>query len=279
MLVFACARDFNNFCSSPAPTNKKMTSCYSVSSARLSAGVHSAVTSGYLLKEANYGHVLSRWHRRFYVLYSDGLLCSFKSSRSSSPNKVIPVGRQCLRMRFGSKTLQGDCKWPKRVAANLRFSVVNSDRAYHFCCDTERDLANWQYHLSNILNKLTVSSVMNREALKQSEMEHTTSHTETEAEHLRSECVDELEHLSDISTVQTNNKRLIVPTDEGRISVLTDEQSVAVVETTVDGAAGLEDSISSSASDSEFNSDDIVHKHSTIDFLVEDSFNQISIDP
>lgn len=76
---------------------------------------HTAVASGYLYKIAHNGSIFAKWHRRYYVLYSDGLLFSYVSDRAKSSNRTIPVGRMCLRMKFGDGTSSEDCRfWPKR---------------------------------------------------------------------------------------------------------------------------------------------------------------------
>ena len=117
---------------------------------------HTAIASGYLFKVA---HPLSRWHRRYYVLYSDGLLHSFKNDRARAANRVIPVGRLCLRMKFGADTTFEDCSsWPKKIPQKLRFSIINSDRAYHFVCESEREMEMWKRNLLGTLNKLTSSN-------------------------------------------------------------------------------------------------------------------------
>ena len=116
---------------------------------------HRAVASGYLFKLARGGTLLARWHRRYYVLYSDGLLHSYKSVRAGSPHRTIPVGRQCLRTRFGEETAREECgQWPRHIPARLRFSVVNSDRAFHFVCESERELGLWRDNLEETLRRL-----------------------------------------------------------------------------------------------------------------------------
>ena len=119
---------------------------------------HTAVASGYLFKVSRNGTPFARWHRRYYVLYSDGLLYSFKNARSKAFDRVIPVGRMCLRMKFGSETSSEDCaSWPKSVSQKLCFSIINSDRAYHFFCESEREFDSWQQHLLGTLDKLSSS--------------------------------------------------------------------------------------------------------------------------
>ena len=119
---------------------------------------HTAVASGYLYKIAHNGSIFAKWHRRYYVLYSDGLLFSYVSDRAKSSNRTIPVGRMCLRMKFGDGTSSEDCRfWPKR-GRNLCFSVINSDRSYHFFCDSEKELNSWRQHLLGTLGKLASSS-------------------------------------------------------------------------------------------------------------------------
>jgi len=116
---------------------------------------HTAVASGYLFKVSHEGTPFAQWHRRYYVLYSDGLLYSFKNARSKASNRVIPVGRMCLRMKFGGDTTLEDCNsWPKGVPQRLCFSIINSDRSYHFFCDSEREFETWRDHLLGTLDKL-----------------------------------------------------------------------------------------------------------------------------
>ena len=120
---------------------------------------HAAVASGYLYKIAHNRSIFARWHRRYYVLYSDGLLYSYKSDRSKSSHRTIPVGRMCLRMKFGEDTSYQDCHyWPKKSLRNLCFSIINSDRSYHFFCESEKELNSWRQHLLATLGKLTSSS-------------------------------------------------------------------------------------------------------------------------
>ena len=120
---------------------------------------HIAIASGYLYKIAHNGSIFARWHRRYYVLYSDGLLYSYKSDRAKSSNRTIPVGRMCLRMKFGDGTSSQDCHyWPKKVLRNLCFSIINSDRSYHFFCDSEKEMNSWRQHLLRTLGKLASSS-------------------------------------------------------------------------------------------------------------------------
>ena len=117
---------------------------------------HVAVASGYLHKAAGAGSLLARWHRRYYVLYSDGLLSSFKTERANYPGRVIPVGRLCLRMKFGRETSSEDCSsWPRRVSRELCFSIINTDRSYHFYCEEERAFISWRSKLVQVLNKLS----------------------------------------------------------------------------------------------------------------------------
>ena len=116
---------------------------------------HTAVASGYLHKLTHNGTPFARWHQRYYVLYTDGLLRSFKSSRARNSHRVIPVGRKCLRVRFGVETRSDECsRWPKNCPRSLRFSVINSDREYHFYCESEREFAVWRDSFRQILTKL-----------------------------------------------------------------------------------------------------------------------------
>ena len=116
---------------------------------------HTAVASGYLHKLAHNGTLFARWHQRYYVLYSDGLLRSFKSSRARNSHRVIHVGRKCLRVRFGADTRNDECShWPKNCPRALCFSVINIDREYHFYCESEREFAVWRDSLQQTLTKL-----------------------------------------------------------------------------------------------------------------------------
>lgn len=120
---------------------------------------HTAVASGYLFKVSHNGTPFARWHRRYYVLYSDGLLYSFKNARSKAFDRVIAVGRMCLRMKFGAETSAADCaSWPKSVSRKLCFSIINSDRAYHFFCESEREFDSWRQHFLGTLDKLASPS-------------------------------------------------------------------------------------------------------------------------
>ena len=116
---------------------------------------HTAVASGFLHKLTHNGTPFARWHQRYYVLYSDGLLCSYKSSRSRNSHRVIHVGRKCLRLRFGLDTRNDECsRWPKSCPRTRCFSVINSDREYHFYCESDREFAIWRKSLQQILAKL-----------------------------------------------------------------------------------------------------------------------------
>ncbi|CAI8011466.1 hypothetical protein GBAR_LOCUS7392 [Geodia barretti] len=116
---------------------------------------HTAVASGYLHKLAHNGTPFACWHQRYYVLYSDGLLRSFKSSRARNSHRVIHVGRKCLRVRFGADTRSDECShWPKNCPRALCFSVINIDREYHFYCESEREFAVWRDSLQQTLAKL-----------------------------------------------------------------------------------------------------------------------------
>ena len=148
---------------------------------------HTAVASGYLFKVSHNGTPFARWHRRYYVLYSDGLLFSFKNARSKAFDRVIPVGRMCLRMKFGSETSSEDCaSWPKSVSQKLCFSIINSDCAYHFFCESEREFDSWQQHLLGTLDKLSSSGshwAVNREDTKRdSQKERETAQIEVESQ-------------------------------------------------------------------------------------------------
>ena len=116
---------------------------------------HTAVASGYLHKLAHNGTPFAGWHQRYYVLYSDGVLRSYKSSRSRNSHRIIHVGRKCLRVRFGSDTRNDECcRWPKGGPRSRCFSIINSDREYHFYCDSEREFASWRESLQHTLVKL-----------------------------------------------------------------------------------------------------------------------------
>lgn len=116
---------------------------------------HTAVASGFLHKLTHNGTPLARWHQRYYVLYTDGLLCSYKSSRARNSHRIIHVGRKCLRLRFGLETRHDECsRWPKNRRRTQCFSIINSDREYHFYCDSEREFAIWRDNLRQILTKL-----------------------------------------------------------------------------------------------------------------------------
>lgn len=118
---------------------------------------HRAVTSGYLYKLAR--SIVKVWHKRYYVLYSDGLMYSYHSDRSLTSSRTIPVGRLCLRMKFGVETETSECKsWPSKVPINQRFSLINSDRAYHFYCDNDKEYDTWKHYLQLTLSKLSSSS-------------------------------------------------------------------------------------------------------------------------
>ena len=130
---------------------------------------HTAVASGYLYKLARNGTPFARWHQRYYVLYSDGVLRSFKSCRSRNSHRVIHVGRKCLRVRFGVDTRSDECShWPKNCPRSLCFSVINIDREYHFFCESEREFGVWRDRLEQILAKLgsTHSSYLERRSSK-----------------------------------------------------------------------------------------------------------------
>ena len=116
---------------------------------------HTAVASGYLHKLTHNGTPFAGWHQRYYVLYSDGLLRSYKSSRARNSHRIIQVGRKCLRLRFGSDTRSEECcRWPQGRSRSQCFSIINSDREYHFYCDSEREFASWRESLLQILAKL-----------------------------------------------------------------------------------------------------------------------------
>lgn len=114
------------------------------------------MASGFLHKLTHGGTLFARWHQRYYVLCSDGLFYSFKSSRARLCNRVIPLGRKCLRLRFGEETRRDEWNhWPKDFPRELCFSIVNSDREFHFCCDSEKELEMWRDNLLGTLDKLS----------------------------------------------------------------------------------------------------------------------------
>jgi len=58
-------------------------------------------------------------------------------------------------MKFGEDTTLEDCNsWPKGVPQRLCFSIINSDRSYHFFCESEREFETWREHLLGTLDKL-----------------------------------------------------------------------------------------------------------------------------
>lgn len=263
------------------------------------------------------------------MLYSDGLLCSFKNARSSTLQRVIPVGRQCLRMRFGEKTLEGDCRWPKRVAASLRFSVINSDREYHFCCESERDLAEWQYHLSSTLNKLSRVTLSKDDSSdgesdsEQSDQERNSDdddedryyynaaimaeETMTPLEGKQHTGVSEVSSEEEEGSETRDKEREPVEVKYGedetktvseRMKSITDfeqeKQSISMMKenTTEENTSPADKEASEDekttallladwSSDSETEADNdiiMVHKQNKVDKIVEESFNQMSID-
>ena len=126
---------------------------------RQHAEPHRAVTSGYLYKLARGRSIVKLWHKRYYVLYSDGLMYSYHSDRALTSSRTIPVGRLCLRMKFGTDTNTSECKsWPSKVPVNQRFSLINSNRSYHFYCDNDKEFSTWKHHLQLTLSKLSSSS-------------------------------------------------------------------------------------------------------------------------
>ena len=122
------------------------------------SGIHKAIASGYLYKLAH-GSSVKVWHRRYYVLYSDGLLYTYHNARSKASHRTIPVGRLCLRMKFGKETVNGECSsWPHSVPVKQRFSLINTDRSYHFYANSETDLGIWKQHLQSTLERLSSPS-------------------------------------------------------------------------------------------------------------------------
>ncbi len=120
---------------------------------------HTAIASGYLHKLAHGKSLVRVWHLRYYVLYSDGLVYSYYNDRSKRPHRTIPVGRLCLRMRFGQDTVKSECEaWPSTVPMKNRFSIVNSDRSYHFYTESEAELSTWKHYLQSTLERLSSSS-------------------------------------------------------------------------------------------------------------------------
>ena len=85
----------------------------------------------------------------------------------------------------------------RRWQRDLCFSIVNSDREFHFCCDSERDLLMWKESLLATLDKLSSahSSFLDRssgialtqeqrlaETLKNSSLVRAAARKETEQE-------------------------------------------------------------------------------------------------
>ena len=121
--------------------------------------IHKAIASGYLHKLARGSSVRKVWHKRYYVLYSDGLMYSYHNARSRTSHRTIPVGRLCLRMKFGKETVNGDCRsWPRSVPVEHRFSLINTDRSYHFYTESETDFSMWKQYLQSTLERLSSPS-------------------------------------------------------------------------------------------------------------------------
>lgn len=115
-----------------------------------------AIASGYLHKLAHGKSPIRVWHQRYYVLYSDGLMYSYYTDRSKRSHRTIPVGRLCLRMRFGQDTIKSRCEaWPSTVPIEQRFSLVNSDRSYYFYTESETELSTWKHYLQSTLERLS----------------------------------------------------------------------------------------------------------------------------
>lgn len=113
------------------------------------------IASGYLFKLARNKRYFSTWHRRYYVLYSDGTLYSFKNLRSSTINRTITIGRMCITIRLGEEVGDDDCSsWPSNIPKSLCFSIVNSDRSYHFVCESRREFERWEASLRDVLHNL-----------------------------------------------------------------------------------------------------------------------------
>lgn len=127
----------------------------------LPAAARIAIASGYLHKLAHGNSLMKVWHERFYVLYSDGLMYSYLNARSKASHRTIPVGRLCLRMKFGQETVQGECEsWPRSVPIQCRFTLVNTDRVYHFHAENENDLLLWKHHLQSTMERLCSQIVL-----------------------------------------------------------------------------------------------------------------------
>ncbi len=144
---------------------------------------HIAIASGYLQKLAHEKSPVSVWHQRYYVLYSDGLMYSYYNDRSKKPHRTIPVGRLCLRMRFGQDTLKSECKaWPSNTPIEHRFSLVNSDRSYHFYAESETELSKWKHHLQSTLERLSSPSQTVIEDMKTHKFEHLKDSSKSSSE-------------------------------------------------------------------------------------------------
>ncbi len=123
------------------------------------SGQHTAIASGYLHKLAHGKSLVKVWHRRYYVLYSDGLVYSYHNARSKRSHRIIPVGRLCLKMKFGQETINGECgSWPSLVPVEHRFSLINTDRTYHFYSESETELSKWKHYLQSTLDRLSSPS-------------------------------------------------------------------------------------------------------------------------
>ena len=117
-----------------------------------------ATASGYLFKLARNKRLFSTWHRRYYVLYSDGTLNSYKHLRSTSINRTIPIGRKGIKILFGEEVGDDDCdSWPRNIPKSLCFSVTNSDRSYHFVCESRREFERWEASLREVMHKVQIS--------------------------------------------------------------------------------------------------------------------------
>ncbi|KAL5476302.1 hypothetical protein EMCRGX_G026228 [Ephydatia muelleri] len=116
------------------------------------------IASGYLFKLARNKRYFETWHRRYYVLYSDGSLHSFKNLRSSTLTRTISIGRKCIAVRFGEEVGNDDCNsWPSNIPKYLCFSIVNSDRSYHFICESRREFERWEASLREARHKIQSS--------------------------------------------------------------------------------------------------------------------------
>ncbi len=145
------------------------------------SGQHTAIASGDLHKLAH-GKSLKVWHRRYYVLYSDGLVYSYLNARSKKSHRIIPVGRLCLKMKFGQETINGECgSWPSSVPVEHRLSIINADRTYHFYSESETELSKWKHYLQSTMDRLSSPS----QNVLDNDTSQNTDHTNTPEDTIR----------------------------------------------------------------------------------------------